>query len=211
MLVTNATVGVVTMPNGGPFALYAYGVAVDRRPPGPRRPGSLKVEINHLGQAVNLSLTLPTLPGETGPPPSIPIVFATPAFVERFAVGVDQNGNPTTDGLTIDLGGIFTIHGNVTFTKAADGSVDVNIPSASVAIKAPFDGHVQEVFSLHGAAAFSFGGPNGFQLQELPRQRDRHPRRDRARPGERAAAARDPGHRVARLAVPPASGSRSCS
>ena len=166
VVVTGATVGVVSMPNGGGFALYAYGVAGLVGIPGITVTGSLKVEINHLGQAVNVNIDLPALPGEAILAP-IPVVYSTPLFVERFAVGVDEHGNPTPNGLTIDLGGVFSLSGNVTFSKAADGTVDVNIPSASVSIKAPLNGTVQDIFTLKGAASFSFGGTQGFQMRNF--------------------------------------------
>ena len=76
-------------------------------------------------------ITLPALPGEATAP-HILVSFPTPLYVEKFSVGVDQNGNPTQDGLKIDLGGIFSVEGNVSFTRNPDGSVDVNIPSAQV-------------------------------------------------------------------------------
>ena len=56
----------------------------------------------------------------------------------------------------------------MSFTRTPTGRVNVDMPQASVTISIPNDsGGLQEVFGIAGAARFHFGGPDGFQLEDL--------------------------------------------
>ena len=83
--------------------------------------------------------------------------FSTGAFQEQVQA----------NGLEISAAGIVTIGGDVTFTLNPSGKVDVDIPTATLAINVPISGQLTPVFGLDGAARFSFGGGLGFQLESL--------------------------------------------
>jgi hypothetical protein len=93
---------------------------------------------------------------------------ARPRRSEEFSAGFNELGQIDPDtALTISAAGIFTISGAVSFTRMPNGQVNVDMPQASVNIAVPIDGHLQQVFGISGAARFNFGGPGGFQLEDL--------------------------------------------
>ena len=70
-------------------------------------------------------------------------------------------------GLDLSAAGIVDLSGDATFTRHPSGQVDVNIPTAQLAISVPISGTLTPVFALNGQGRFSFGGGVGFQLDSL--------------------------------------------
>src|SRR5207244_5569099 len=138
ILVTGVRVGVVDF-GGGQFAIYAEGTAslvgigsfVTLSAP-------VVVRVNKTNRAVNASIPI------TGGP-NIPVVFTSPAFVEKFSVGTSLNR------AVIDFGHVVTLTGAIGFTVAPSGRIDVDIPVADVGISIPFDGQLTSAFGLTSA------------------------------------------------------------
>ncbi len=145
------------------------------------------MRLNNSGLAIDKSIILPSDPAATAPVGSngldddgdglideageqaaIRVKFGSAAKIEEFSAGFDEQGNidPATQ-LTISAAGVFTVKGAVSFTRNPNGTVSVDMPQASVNIAIPIDGSLQQVFGISGAARFSFGGPDGFQLEDL--------------------------------------------
>lgn len=196
LLVTNATVGVVkwaSAPGAGPstparYAVYAYGEASLVGLDGLTISGSITVRLNNSGQALDKSIVLPSDPlaavpiasngkdddadgliDEAGEQAAIRVKFNSAAKVEEFSAGFNEAGeiDPATK-VTISAAGIFTISGAVSFTRTPNGQINVDLPQATVAISIPDgNGGLKEAFGLSGAARFHFGGPDGFQLEDI--------------------------------------------
>ncbi len=165
--VTNASIGVVKLASNGAYAVFAYGQAqlVGLSPL--TVSGSIAVWINQTGQAINVSVPLPS--GST--PSSVPVVFQSAGLVEEFAAGYDANGQVDPNNLlTISASQVFTIQGAVLFTRTPTGSLNVSVPTASVNITIPDSSGnfpATPTFSISGSAQFAIGGGTGFQLQSL--------------------------------------------
>jgi hypothetical protein len=196
LLVTNATVGVIkwaAAPGASPstparYAVYAYGEASLVGLDGLTISGSITVRLNSSGQAIDKSIVLPADPlaavpvhqngkdddgdgliDEAGEQAAIRVRFNSAAKIEEFTAGFNEAGEIDPDtAVTISAAGIFTISGAVSFTRTPNGQVNVDLPQATVAISIPDgEGGLQEVFGLSGAARFHFGGPDGFQLEDI--------------------------------------------
>ena len=132
------------------MAIHGTGTAALVGLPGLTLSGTVTVDVNDTGQAVNDSYTFTD-------GTSVSITFATGTHVERV----------TGTNLTIDAAGIFKIKGNVVFNLKPGGRVDVDVTSAEISLSVPINGTLTKVFSLGGNASFSFGGDSGFQLRSI--------------------------------------------
>ncbi|MHB1244367.1 MAG: hypothetical protein ACYC1P_13355, partial [Gaiellaceae bacterium] len=178
VLVTDATVGVVKFAGAGSdqFALYAFGRAALVGLDGLTVTGTLRVQINKTGRAVDELVTLNPDQRDNdfdglideADEETIRVRYTSAANKEVFEVGYDEQGLPVeTSQLVIGAAGIFTIRGSVRFTKLPSQSIDVEIQRAAIAISVPIDGSLTEILELRGTARFSFGGSQGFQLQNF--------------------------------------------
>ena len=195
LLVTNATLGLVkwaAAPGAGAntparYAVYAYGEASFVGLDGLTISGSVTVRLNNSGVALDKSIVLPSDPlasvpvasngqdddgdgliDEAGEQAAVRVKFNSAAKIEEFSAGFNELGELDPDtALTISAAGIFTISGAVSFTRMPNGQVNVDMPFASVNIAIPVEGSLQPVFGISGAARFNFGGPGGFQLEDL--------------------------------------------
>src|SRR4029077_5935714 len=112
--------------------------------------GTLQVRINNTNRAVNETISLPG----SG---NIPVVFPSSQRLEVF-----------TGSITIDIGGVFSLSGTVSFTRNPLGEVQVSVPDAVVAIHIPNgSGGFTNAFYINCSALFSIGGTQGFKLQDL--------------------------------------------
>ena len=106
---------------------------------------------------------------EAGETAAVLVKFNSTANVEQFSAGFNEQGDITEDSaITISAGGVFTVSGAVIFTRTPTGSIEVDMPQASVTISIPNgSGGLQEAFGLSGAVRFFFGGGQGFQLEDF--------------------------------------------
>jgi hypothetical protein len=191
LLVTNASIGMVKWATvaGTParYAVYAYGEASFVGLDGLTISGAITVRLNSSGQAIDKSIVLPNDPlatapvgqngedddadgliDEPGEQAAIRVKFNSGAKLEEFSAGFNEAGEIDPDtAVTISAAGVFTVGGAVTFTRTPTGRVNVDMPQATVKIAIPGDDGLQEVFGLTGAARFHFGGPEGFQLEDI--------------------------------------------
>ena len=193
LLVTNASLGLVklnatTSTGGALYAVYAYGEASLIGLDGLEIRGAITVRLNNTGQAIDKTIMLPEDPlavqpvgsdgvdnngngmiDEAGEVSSIRVKFNSTAKIEEFSAGFNEQGEITEDSqVVISAANIFTLSGAVMFTRTPTGKIEVDLPEATVAISIPDDsGGLQEAFSITGAARFSFGGEQGFQLEDL--------------------------------------------
>ena len=152
LVITNGTLGAVEYADGT-FAIFAQGTASLVGLDGLTISGTVTVKVNQTGHAVTDHILMPD--------------GATPNFVNMPFTSSARVTEVDATGIDISAAGIVTIHGDVTFKLQPSGRVDVAIPNASVSISVPIDGSLTSVFGINGAAAFSFGGGLGFQLQKL--------------------------------------------
>ena len=157
VLVTGATVGVVDF-GGGQFAINASGTAsLVGLGSFITLTGLVTVKVNRTNRAINTGPIAIT--GTVGTTASV--VFPTSALMTKFSVGT------TDDQAVINLGNVVNLSGVIDFTLSPSGVVSVDIPTATVAISIPFNGHITQAFSVTGAARFSFGGGQDFKLEDI--------------------------------------------
>jgi hypothetical protein len=182
IVITAAAVGIVSFANDpatnadDTFAIYAFGGAALVGLDGLQLSGSVRVRINRTGRAITDAIVLPAdqtdndgdgLVDEAGED-SIVLPFTTTAREDVIQTGVNSRGEPDPAALfELSVASLFAIRGSATFTVAPSGRLDVDIPIAEVAISAPIDGAIQEIFALRGAARFAFGGGLPFALQDF--------------------------------------------
>ena len=170
--ITEANVAVVRFDNGNgtlddTYAVSAYGRAELLGIPGLEVTGTLRVRINHTGQAFTEIVLLPAIanatdddgdgtadepgegdgvddpgnpnPAEAGEEGQIVVSFANGTRVETFEVGVDPFGNADpAKRLHIDGGnGIFVLDGILRFTRQPNGRLEVEAPAIDVTISVP--------------------------------------------------------------------------
>ena len=155
LLLSNATLGAATFADApGTFALQATGtvslVGLDGLTITDK---TLTLLVNTTGHAVTDTIVMPA---SSGTPP-VTMNFTTGAYMEKVVA----------TGIVISAANVVTISGDVTFTRMADGTVNVDIPLAKFDISIPINGTLTDAFGLQGHAQFSFGGAAGFQLQSL--------------------------------------------
>jgi hypothetical protein len=148
--IDHAEVGVVMFPDDT-FAFVASGKACFvGLGAGFEITGSLTARVNTSGRTVNETITIPG----SG---DVIINFPSTARVEYF------EGAPH-----ISLGGVLTLDGTIRFTRKPNDTVQVDIPEATVSINYPDRaGDMHSAFSITGDARFSFGGEQGFRLEDL--------------------------------------------
>ncbi|HKN54729.1 MAG TPA: isopeptide-forming domain-containing fimbrial protein, partial [Amycolatopsis sp.] len=124
VLITDASLAIVKFgsADGSPVAIHGTGTAALVGLPGLTLSGTVTVDVNDTGQAVNDSYTFTD-------GTSVSITFATGTHVE----GV------TGTNLTIDAAGIFKIKGNVVFNLKPGGRVDVDVTSAEISLSVPIN------------------------------------------------------------------------
>jgi len=145
--VSNANLGVVlyqTESGDSKYALSAEGTAALVGLPGLIIEGSLAVKINKTGRAVNEIVR--TGGGE------VPVVFTTSEEIQIFS-----------GSITLKVLGVFELHGEVSATIRANGTVLVDIPVASLAITV--DG--KEIFAIVAAIRFAITKSDGFRLLDM--------------------------------------------
>ena len=159
VLVQASKVGVVKFADGT-FAVYAVGSAsIIGLGDGIYVEGTLEVKINNTGRVVSESIIMDPADPESE---TVDVVFATAQRTEVF------EGSVTLGVGRVGSGYIFAINGTIKFTRDPIGQVQVDVPDASVSINIPDgSGGLQSAFSISGAAKFSFGGAEGFRLQDL--------------------------------------------
>ncbi|MBT8143978.1 MAG: hypothetical protein KJO55_04710, partial [Gammaproteobacteria bacterium] len=188
--VTNGTLGMVklTTEPGQPakYAVYAFGEASFIGLDDLTISGTITIRLNNTGQVIDQLIEMPQDPlatvtpdmdgidnngndlvDEDGETTAIRVKFDSTAKIEEFSAGFNEQGDIAGDGVVISAAGIFTISGAVSFSRTPTGKVNVDLPQAAVTIKIPDGNELVEAFSISGAARFSFGGEQGFSLEDI--------------------------------------------
>ena len=122
--------------------------------------GTARVDVNKSGRTVDETIDVPNPKFDDSQPAgpsnpetiSVAVFFSSPSDVLAFG-----------GSIKIKVVSVFELSGTVSFRRAANGSVQVDIPDASV--KVVIGG--KDIVGLSGHAKFASGGPGGFQLQDF--------------------------------------------
>jgi hypothetical protein len=154
LLIGNAQIGVVSFKGTGgaqdTFALRATGTAsIVGLGNGLIVTGQITALINCTGRTINEQVQIP------GVAETFALSFSSAEDVETFS----------GTNIVISLANVVSLRGDVTFTRDLSGTVHVSIPNARLSILPDQSG--KAAFGINGAARFTIGGSQGFQLQDL--------------------------------------------
>ena len=118
----------------------------------------LYLRLNTTGQTYTAATTAAGRAPLMIPGTSTPIEFTTSDVVLDFGAQM----------IRFEIGGLIQISGGVRFSKRPNGTIDISLAGATIALDLEAHGDFTTPdISLSGSANFSIGGPEGFKLQSF--------------------------------------------
>ncbi|TVP98792.1 MAG: hypothetical protein EA381_11745 [Planctomycetaceae bacterium] len=112
--------------------------------------GTLSVRFNNTGVAIDKQISVPNPAGGEN-------------ITAPIKVAADQELEFSGTDMTLGVADVFSLGGSFVISRESDGKLLVDVQEASLALLVD----QQEVVSVSGGAKFTFGGSEGFKLQQF--------------------------------------------